>query len=90
LPINPLLTINPWHIMQLDMARCLWAILPPTLLWGASFPLACAAAASPGEDPGKVVGSVYAANTVGAIVGALATVWFSYPGSERRTPSACC
>jgi len=72
-PINPLLTISPWHIFQLDMVRCLWAILPPTLLWGASFPLACAAAARPGEDPGQVVGGVYAANTLGAIVGALAT-----------------
>src|ERR1017187_1988269 len=72
-PINPLLTISPWHIFQLDMVRCLWAILPPTLLWGASFPLACAAAARPGEDPGRVVGGVYAANTLGAIVGALAT-----------------
>ncbi|MGD0497649.1 MAG: fused MFS/spermidine synthase [Bryobacteraceae bacterium] len=70
-PINPMLTLNPWHIMQLDMVRCLWAILPPTILWGASFPLACAAAASPGDDPGRVVGGVYAANTVGAIVGAL-------------------
>jgi spermidine synthase len=87
-PINPLLTLNPWHIMQLDMARCLWAILPPTLLWGASFPLACAAAASPGEDPGKVVGGVYAANTVGAIVGALATSlllipWIGTQQTER-------
>ena len=39
-PINPLLTISPWHTFQLDMVRCLWAILPPAILWGASFPLA--------------------------------------------------
>jgi spermidine synthase len=70
-PINPMLAISPWHIFQLDMVRCLWAVLPPTILWGASFPLACAAAASPGEDPGRVVGGVYAANTLGAIVGSL-------------------
>ena len=87
-PINPLLTISPWHIFQLDMARCLWAILPPTLLWGASFPLACAAAARPGEDPGRVVGGVYAANTLGAIVGALATSlvlipWIGTQQAER-------
>src|ERR1035441_1908467 len=42
-PINPLLTLSPWHTFQLDMVRCLWAILPPTILWGASFPLAVAA-----------------------------------------------
>src|ERR1035437_4748712 len=41
-PINPLLTLSPWHTFQLDMVRCLWAILPPTILWGASFPLAVA------------------------------------------------
>ena len=70
-PINPLLTTSAWYIFQLDMVRCLWAILPPALLWGASFPLALAAAAAPGEDPGRVVGEIYAANTLGAIVGAL-------------------
>jgi spermidine synthase len=70
-PINPLLTTSPWFTFQLDMVRCFWAILPPALLWGASFPLAIAAVAAPGEDAGRVVGTVYAANTVGAIVGAL-------------------
>jgi spermidine synthase len=71
-PVNPLLTTSPWYIFQLDMVRCLWAILPPTILWGASFPLALAAAASSDEDSTRVVGSVYAANTFGAIIGALA------------------
>ena len=70
-PINPLLTLSPWHTFQLDMVRCLWAILPPTVLWGASFPLAVASLSRPGEDPGHTVGSVYAANTLGAIFGAL-------------------
>jgi spermidine synthase len=70
-PINPLLTTSPWYTFQLDLVRCLWAMLIPTFLWGASFPLALAAAAQPGEDPGRVVGAVYAANTLGAIVGAL-------------------
>jgi len=70
-PINPLLTISPWHTFQLDMVRCLWAILPPAILWGASFPLAVGCLARPDEDPGRVVGSVYAANTLGCIAGAL-------------------
>lgn len=70
-PINPLLTTSPWYIFQLDLVRCLWAILPPAILWGASFPLALAAVASPGEDSGRLVGGIYAANTFGAIVGAL-------------------
>ncbi len=71
-PINPGLSHNPWLNFQLDLARCLWAVLPAALLWGASFPLALAAVVSPGEDSGRLVGGVYAANTVGAIVGALA------------------
>jgi spermidine synthase len=70
-PVNPLLTVSPWYIFQLDMVRCLWAILPPTILWGASFPLALAAAASSDGNSTRVVGSVYAANTFGAIIGAL-------------------
>jgi spermidine synthase len=40
-------------------------------LWGASFPLALAAAAERDNDPARLVGSVYAANTGGAILGAL-------------------
>jgi spermidine synthase len=72
-PINPLLQISPWHTFQLDMVRCLWAVLPPAILWGASFPIAVAALAGPGRDASRVMGSVYAANTAGAIVGALAT-----------------
>jgi spermidine synthase len=71
-PINPTLTSNPWLTFQLDLVRCLWAMLPPAFLWGASFPLAMAAAARPGQDPGRLAGGVYAANTLGAIVGAIA------------------
>jgi spermidine synthase len=62
---------GPWFTFQLDIMRCLWAILPAAILWGASFPLALAAVTSPGEDAGRLVGRVYAANTVGAIFGAL-------------------
>ncbi len=71
-PIDVMLSKNPWHMFQLDMARSLWAILPATLFWGASFPFALAAAKRDREpDHGRTVGSVYAANTLGAIAGAL-------------------
>ena len=63
---------DPWARFQLDLWRCLPVVLPGAILWGASFPLALAAAAKPGQDPGRLVGGVYAANTAGAIVGALA------------------
>ena len=71
-PVDPWLSLNPWFNFELDLARCVWTVLPATLLWGASFPLALAAAAAPGEDPGRLSGEVYAVNTAGSIVGALA------------------
>jgi spermidine synthase len=70
-PVSHDVASSPWIDFQLDLARVAWAVLPPTLLWGASFPLALAAVAAPGKDPGRMVGRVYAANTIGAIVGAL-------------------
>ena len=59
------MAITPWFTMQLDLVRCLWAVLPAAILWGASFPLALASVASPGQDPARLVGGVYAANTRG-------------------------
>jgi spermidine synthase len=70
-PVYPVLSAHPWLTFQLDLARCLWAVLPAACLWGASFPLALAAAAPRHQDSGRVVGAVYAANTLGAIVGAV-------------------
>jgi spermidine synthase len=71
-PVDPRLGTNPWLTFQLDLARSLWAVLPAACLWGASFPLALAAAAPQHKDSGRMVGAVYAANTVGAIIGAVA------------------
>jgi spermidine synthase len=71
-PVNVELTSYTMSAkFQLDMVRCLWAVLPASILWGASFPLALASVATREEDAGKVVGTVYAANTLGAIVGAM-------------------
>ncbi len=80
-PINPGLMHDnsPWYTFQLDLARCLWALLPPACLWGATFPLALGAVASQGQDGGRLVGGVYAANTAGAIAGALAFSMFVIP-----------
>src|SRR5262249_1879596 len=44
--INPDMSPNIWFTFQLDFDRALWALLPPTLLWGASFTLALAATAN--------------------------------------------
>jgi len=68
-PINPALATSTWFTFQLDLTRVAFAVLPSAILWGASFPIALASVAAKGQDPGKLVGGVYAANTVGAILG---------------------
>jgi spermidine synthase len=70
-PINPTLSPNPWITFQIDLLRSLVAVFPAAFLWGASFPLAIAAVVGPGQDAGRMVGRVYAANTVGAIIGSV-------------------
>ncbi len=70
-PVDTTPTLSPWTSLEVDLLRCIWAVLPAACLWGASFPLALACIAARGDDPGRLVGGVYAANTVGAIVGSL-------------------
>jgi len=84
-PINPSIATTPWLTFQLDLARCLWVVLPGAILWGASFPLALASLASSDQDAARLAGGVYAANTVGAIAGALVTTFVLVPwiGTQR-------
>jgi spermidine synthase len=84
-PINPSISSSPWLTLQLDLVRCLWAVLPAAMLWGASFPLALASLAAPGQDSARLVGGVYAANTLGAIVGSLSAslVLVAWVGSQH-------
>jgi spermidine synthase len=94
LPVTLQLTPGPWYTFQLDLMRCLWVVLPAACLWGASFPLALAAAASPGQDAGRLVARVYAANTVGAIIGAagfsvVLIPWAGTQQSQRLLIAVC-
>jgi spermidine synthase len=92
-PINESLAPSPWLVFQVDVARALFAVLPGAVLWGASFPLALAAAREGGNadskaDAGRSVGRVYAANTLGAIVGSLITglvliPWIGTKGAQQ-------
>jgi spermidine synthase len=84
-PVNPSIVTDARYQFQLDLVRCLVAVLPGAVLWGASFPLALAGVASSNEDPARLVGGVYAANTLGAIAGSLGAslllvIWL---GSQR-------
>lgn len=82
-PVDPSLSSNIWFTFELDLARALYAVLPPTLLWGASFPLALASIGN--QNSARRMSSVYAANTLGAIAGALLTTLLLVPqiGSQR-------
>jgi spermidine synthase len=87
-PISPNLSATPLFTFQIDFVRCLWVVLPAACVWGASFPLALAAVGSAERDPARLVGTVYAANTVGGIVGALLgslliIAWLGTQVSER-------
>lgn len=87
-PVNPMIAQNPWYQFQIDLVRCLWAILPAACLWGASFPLALASVATDEQDGAVLVGRIYAANTVGAILGALLTsllliAWLGTQNTQR-------
>jgi spermidine synthase len=72
-PINPSIASDTSYTRELDLMRAIWVMLPGAILWGASFPLALASVAERGQDSARLVGGVYAANTVGAIAGALLT-----------------
>src|SRR5437773_3468413 len=85
-PIDPsIANTNVVFTMQLDLVRSLWVVLPAAILWGASFPLALAAVASRGQDPARLVGGVYAANTLGAIAGSLGAslIFIVWMGSQH-------
>src|SRR5262245_3091736 len=87
-PVDPSIASTPLFTFQLDLVRTLWVVLPAAILWGASFPLALASVASRGQDPARLVGGVYAANTVGAIVGSLGAslalvVWIGSQHSQQ-------
>ena len=78
----PYWPINEELRLPADGVRAAWALLPATVLWGASFPLALAVL--PGQSTnvrssGRSVGRLYALNTLGAIVGALGATLLGIP-----------
>ena len=84
-PITPTLSPGFSVDFEMDFVRTLWAILPPAFFWGASFPLALASLAAAEQDSARLVGGVYAANTIGAVAGALlaSLLLVSWIGSQR-------
>jgi len=72
--LTPVSALHGLHVI-----RAAVVILPSAVLWGMSFPLALAAASTEDADTGRSSAYVYAANTIGAIVGALAYSFWIVP-----------
>jgi len=79
-PIDPALATGPWFNFQIDLLRVVIAVMPAAFFWGASFPIALAAIAPGAPDPARLVAGLYAANTIGAVAGALTVSLALVPG----------
>ena len=76
---------SPALRIAFDALRCAVAMLPATILWGASFPLAIAVTTSLGNQPRRsAVAAINALNTGGALAGAVVAtlVLIPYFGSQ--------
>ena len=80
----PNVKASPMLGFAFDALRCAFALLPATMLWGASFPLALGAAAG-GRDSAQPVSRVNAINTIGCLIGAIGFTLIGIPmfGSQR-------
>ena len=87
-PVNPRLAASPWGQLQIDFVRCLVAVLPAAILWGASLPLAIGSVAGDGHDTPRATAAVLAANTFGAVLGSLAAALWLLPGGGSRATQA--
>ena len=76
-----------------DLIRVAITILPATVLWGLTFPLAAQSATHDRYDSAGVIGRLYAANTFGGIIGAamVSLIGISYGGQTvQRILAATC
>jgi spermidine synthase len=83
-PVDPWLSTNPWFNFDLDVVRVIRAILPADLAVGSQFSTSPCKRRCRGEDPARLSGEVYAANTAGSIVGALAFSLVMIPAMGTR------
>jgi spermidine synthase len=86
---DPAVTSDIWAVFATDAWRTALAIVPAPVFWGASFPLALAAAADRRVDTAATVGRLYTSNTLGAILGALGTslvliAWFGTARAQQH------
>jgi len=91
--LNPIrVAVAQWIGTEHFAKACLTEVLallpilgPPTLLMGASFPLAVRLASTGSDRRGRDVGAVYGANTIGSVVGSLAAGFLLLPMLGTQT-----
>jgi len=71
--------LDSGRIALAQVAMCMIAMLPPTLILGGLFPLVARVLADGMDDVGEAVGRVYFANTMGSAAGAFATGFLLLP-----------
>lgn len=74
-----LLGASPAGIRTANVTVSMLAMLPPTLVLGALFPLLLRALATEAEETNRLVGNVYFVNTVGCALGAFAAGFVLIP-----------
>jgi spermidine synthase len=76
--------LDSGRIALAQVAMCMLAMLPPTLILGGLFPLVARVLADEMDDVGDAVGRVYFANTLGSAAGAFATGFVLLPALGLR------
>lgn len=70
---------DPGAALALRVVAAVLALAPPTLLMGGTLPVLTRFASAGKGQPGRTAGTLYAANTAGAVVGCAATGCFLIP-----------
>ncbi len=84
-PVAARIPVPSWPAVLVHFA----AVGPPTLLMGISLPLLTRAMVPGVREAGRTVGLLYALNTAGAGLGALATPWLLVPHFGLRGALVC-
>jgi spermidine synthase len=74
-----------WEQVGMRFVLCTAAMLPPTLLMGATFPVVVKLYAGGAKGIGTNIGRMYAFNTVGAILGSFAAGFVAIPLVGQQT-----
>lgn len=72
--------LAPGALLAANLATAMLAMLAPTLVLGALFPLLLRALSTADQDPSRTVGDVYFMNTVGCALGAFSAGFLLIPG----------